>query len=100
MAQDGDAATPVILNREVMEQWLEENQHKMIRCPYQPGGLLISMTSCIKRHEMARGEGVSVGNDRVFRDVVNNGLSFCRRCPLIKNLNDQEMSSDRIVLKG
>jgi len=80
----------VRVNRNMIEKWLDENQHQMIHCPYQPGELLISMNSCIRRHEKARGDNSFQVNDRVFCDVLPNGLSFCRHCPILADLHLKE----------
>lgn len=69
-----------------VEDWLNENQAGLIICPYQPGGLLISKSACIKRHLSPEPEKIHRQKDEVFEFTLKKGLSLCHTCPIGKGL--------------
>ena len=70
---------------DMAEEWLVKNQQLMIRCPYQPGNLVISKKACTKRHLVGR-KGIinDLRRGDSFYYAVNKGLSLCRQCPIGK----------------
>jgi hypothetical protein len=75
-----------------VEMWLNENQHQMVTCPYQPGELRISKEACLKRHETAKRQGSNpkpgkVRMKTIFEEVVNTSLSRCLSCPIGEELS-------------
>ncbi len=72
---------------DMAEEWLGKNQQQMIRCPYQPGNLVISKKACTKRHLVGR-KGIISDYRRgdLFYYKVKKGLSLCRQCPIGEKL--------------
>lgn len=56
--------------------WFAENQQEMIKCPYQPGNLVISKSACFKRYRIGK----------KLRDLqetkFESGYSLCGQCPI------------------
>jgi hypothetical protein len=62
----------------------------MIKCPYQPGQLVLSKHSCAKRHLAAMEESFEDLMDLdVFRYRVKKGLFLCRQCTIGQRLASQ-----------
>ncbi len=78
----------MILNTKATAQgWLSKHKDEMIKCPYQPGNLLISKDACIKRYQMAykKDKRAKAGE---FQDYgIKMGFSICRDCPIGKRLS-------------
>jgi len=71
-----------------VKEWLATNQQEMIRCPYQPGNLMISKNACSKRYFMGRQEDYQdLLKGDVFNYAYKRGLSLCRECPIGKQLS-------------
>jgi len=70
------------------EEWLVKNRQKIIRCPYQPGNLVISRKACLHRHRLAQKKKLSIlkGADSFDYYRFRKGLSLCRICPIGKRL--------------
>jgi len=65
------------------EEWFTRNQHEIIRCPYQPGNLIISKYGCRKRRDRARRETFDdLTKGDVFEYIYKSGLMVCRDCRL------------------
>jgi hypothetical protein len=64
------------------EEWLNENHEDLILCPHQPGGLMISRTACMKRHEAAakEKEPTLIDEKDIFSHRWKKGLLLCREC--------------------
>jgi hypothetical protein len=79
--------------QQTVEMWLNEHQHQMVTCPYQPGELRISKQACVKRRETAKRQGseIKTGKPRmktIFEEVVNTSLSRCLSCPIGEDLSE------------
>lgn len=69
------------------EEWLAHNYPQMIRCPYQPGNLIISSKACSQRFHFGRRKKFNnFFTDDVFYHMVKKGLSLCGQCPIGKKL--------------
>ncbi len=66
------------------EDWLAENHKQMIDCPYQPGSLKISKTSCKRRFLASLYMGNYNGDPMLH--LVKKGLLLCASCPIGKKL--------------
>lgn len=67
------------------EAWLSRYRRRMVRCPSQPGNLLISRRACRKRRMKARHEDLRIGARGDFLDdVYRAGLMRCLECPLAR----------------
>ncbi len=67
--------------------WLEEHQHGMINCPYQPGQLVISKGACMKRHMAAEQENYDdIMAVDFFRYKLKKGLFLCKQCAIGRRL--------------
>ena len=80
---------PMAQNQVLTEEWLAQNQQQMIRCPRQPGNLIISQKACFIRYRFGQRQNLNnfVSND-FFDYKFKKGLSLCRRCPIGKKLAD------------
>ena len=68
-----------------ISDWISRNSQNMIRCPNQPGNLLITKQSCQKRRLKARKEDLTnVMNGDVMDYVYRQGLSICLDCNVAK----------------
>jgi hypothetical protein len=66
-----------------VREWMEENHRGMIVCPYQPGQLVISKESCMKRYHAAQQETYEdLMQVDLFRYRVKKGLSVCLNCAI------------------
>jgi len=66
------------------EEWLSRNREQMIHCPYQPGSLLISRSSCLKRRETAQTIDLSdVMSGSEFDFAYRTGLARCLHCNVV-----------------
>jgi hypothetical protein len=72
---------------QIAEEWLVKNQNKMISCPYQPGNLTISKSSCARRYKKSLEEQyLDLMKGDLFNYTSKRGLSLCRECPIGKRL--------------
>jgi hypothetical protein len=62
--------------------WLQANAANMIRCPSQPGGLLISSQACARRYFLAQVEPTNSARENLFSFTINQNLRACRECPV------------------
>ncbi|NPV04114.1 MAG: hypothetical protein HPY67_05205 [Syntrophaceae bacterium] len=66
-----------------IEQWLRRNRRRMIKCPYQPGDLRITLWGCRQRKLQARREDFSdLMKGDYFDYVYKSNLLRCRDCPI------------------
>ena len=64
-----------------IENWYTEHSHEIIRCPYQPGNLLISRYACWKRRARANKENLTdlmAGDISTY--IFKKGLALCKDC--------------------
>jgi len=81
-------------NRILTEIWLAQNQQEMIRCPYQPGNLIISKKACFKRYRFVQKKKLNNFINNAFFDYkFKKGLSVCLRCPIGKKLANSHMGN-------
>jgi hypothetical protein len=67
--------------------WLEVNHEGMIRCPFQPGQLVISRAACLKRHIAAAATDYEdIMKVDPFRHKLKKGLLLCAGCAIGKRL--------------
>ena len=59
---------------------LEEDGLDMVRCPSQPGKLLISRQACAQRFLLAHSRDFKVPKDE-FGVALASSLTICRSCP-------------------
>jgi len=70
-----------------VDKWLAKNRRDMIVCPNQPGQLMISKSSCLKRYQMSRKENLrDLLKGDFFQYIYMKGLSVCHDCPVGKKL--------------
>jgi hypothetical protein len=60
--------------------WLQANAANMIRCPSQPGGLLISARACARRYFLAQAVPSNPAQENLFTFTINQNLRACREC--------------------
>ncbi|OPY91544.1 MAG: hypothetical protein A4E73_01941 [Syntrophaceae bacterium PtaU1.Bin231] len=66
-----------------IEQWLRRNRRRMIKCPYQPGNLRITLWGCKQRKLQARREDFTdLMKGDYFDYVYKSNLLRCRDCPI------------------
>jgi hypothetical protein len=64
-----------------INEWISLNRQNLIRCPNQPGNLLITKWSCRRRRLKAQKEDLAnVMNGDVMDYVYRQGLSICLTC--------------------
>lgn len=74
-------------NKLAGNEWLVKNQEDMFTCPHQPGQLMISKSSCIKRYLASRKEDLgSILKKDFFHYSYIRGLCVCRDCPIGRKL--------------
>ena len=67
-----------------VEEWLSRNRRRIIRCPYQPGNLRITLWGCRRRRSQARREDFTdMMKGDYFDYVYKNGLLRCLDCPIV-----------------
>ena len=65
--------------------WISRNRQNLIRCPHQPGNLLITKWSCRMRRLKAQKEDLAnVMSGDVMDYVHRQGLSICLNCNALK----------------
>lgn len=66
-----------------VEEWLSRNRRRIIRCPYQPGNLRITLWGCRRRRlQASREDFTDIMKGDYFDYVYKNGLLRCRDCPI------------------
>jgi len=74
-----------------IEQWLRRNRRRMIRCPYQPGDLRITLWGCKRRQLQARREDFTdLMKGDYFDYVYKSNLLRCRDCPIPATFRHRE----------
>ncbi len=64
-----------------ISEWISRNRQDLIRCPHQPGNLLITRQGCRMRQARARQEDLSnVLRGDVMDYIYRQGLSICLTC--------------------
>ncbi|HRT63119.1 MAG TPA: hypothetical protein P5551_12270 [Syntrophales bacterium] len=77
-----------------IEEWLRRNRRRMIRCPYQPGNLRITLWGCRRRKSQARREDFTdLTKGDYFDYVYKSGLLRCRDCPIADAPSHRESRS-------
>ncbi len=65
------------------EKWLALHGEKMIDCPYQPGNLRLSASSCAKRFACAHSKRYSkLSGDSPQLLAFKMNLTYCRNCKI------------------
>jgi hypothetical protein len=65
------------------EEWFARHRQEIIRCPYQPGNLMITRSGCKKRRDRARRESYDdITKGDFFQYIYKSGLMVCRDCRL------------------
>ncbi|MCU0555541.1 MAG: hypothetical protein MUF17_12380 [Syntrophales bacterium] len=68
-----------------MSEWISRNRRDLIRCPHQPGNLLITRQGCHRRQTRARKEDLTnVMQGDVMDYIYRQGLSICLTCTAAK----------------
>lgn len=68
-----------------INEWITRNRQNMIRCPHQPGNLLITKQSCQRRRIKARQEDLAnVMKGDVMDFIYRQGLSICLNCDAVE----------------
>jgi hypothetical protein len=68
-----------------INEWISRNRQNLIRCPNQPGNLLITKWSCRRRRLKAQKEDLAnVMSGDVMDYVYRQGLSICLTCDALK----------------
>lgn len=68
-----------------VSEWISRNRQELIRCPHQPGNLLITRQSCRMRQMRARQEDLTnIMRGDVMDYVYRQGLSICLTCSAMK----------------
>lgn len=86
------------VNEQEVSTWIEKHGRDMICCPHQPGLLLISKRSCLKRYRAALARVFeNVSQEDPFHYTLKKGLSLCEGCPIGRKLEaeDRTRSSKR-----
>ncbi len=66
-------------------EWISHNRQNLIRCPHQPGYLLITKQGCRMRRMRARKEDLSnILRGDVMDYIYRQGLSICLTCTAAK----------------
>lgn len=66
-------------------EWISRNRQNLIRCPHQPGNLLITKQACRMRQMRARQEDLSnVLRGDVMDYIYRQGLTICLTCTAAK----------------
>jgi hypothetical protein len=74
-----------------IRRWIQKHQEEMICCPNQPGLLVISKQSCLKRYRAALGRVFeNVSREDPFHFALKKGLGLCEGCPIGKRLDAEE----------
>jgi len=81
-----------------IEQWLRRNRRRMIKCPYQPGNLRITLWGCKQRKLQARREDFTdLMKGDYFDYVYKSNLLRCRDCPIPEASRHRETRSRTIA---
>jgi len=68
-----------------INEWISRNRQNLIRCPHQPGNLLITKWSCrIRRLKAEKADLANVMSGDVMDYVHRQGLSICLTCDALK----------------
>jgi hypothetical protein len=68
-----------------IHEWISRNSENLIRCPHQPGNLLITKSSCRRRRLKAQKEDLAnVMSGDVMDYIYRQGLSICLTCNALK----------------
>jgi hypothetical protein len=63
------------------EEWFASNRQEIIRCPHQPGNLMITRSGCRQRRIRARQETFDdITKGDFFEYMYKSGLLVCRDC--------------------
>jgi hypothetical protein len=64
-----------------INEWISRNRQNLIRCPHQPGNLLITKWSCrTRRLKAQKADLANVMSGDVMDYVHRQGLSICLNC--------------------
>lgn len=64
-----------------ISEWISRNRQNLIRCPHQPGNLLITKQGCQRRQIRARQEDLTnTMKGDVMDYIYRQGLSICLGC--------------------
>lgn len=70
-------------NDKNVSRWIQKHERDMICCPHQPGLLLISKQSCLKRYQAALARVFdNVSQENPFHFALKKGLTLCQGCPI------------------
>jgi len=84
-AKKEEKAMPDMILKQT-EEWLVQHEPEIVRCPHQPGNLLITKESCRKRRVKARNEDyANMMKGDVLDYIYKSGLLRCRDCRLALN---------------
>ncbi len=72
--------------------WLQANAANMIRCPSQPGGLLISRRACARRYFLAQAAPTNSAQENLFKFTVNQNLRACRECTVGRSQTERQVA--------
>jgi len=73
--------------QQIIEEWLTRNRNRMVKCALQPGNLLISRQSCLKRRQRAKEEDLTdIMKGDVLDYVYRKGLAICLNCEASETL--------------
>lgn len=71
--------------------WMQRHERDMICCPNQPGLLLISKKSCLKRYRAALARVFeNVSQEDPFHYTLKKGFSLCEGCPIGRKLEAED----------
>jgi hypothetical protein len=77
-----------------VNRWIQQHEREMICCPHQPGLLLISKKSCLKRYRAALARVFdNVSEENAFHFALKKGLTLCEGCPIGVKLDRQAKSA-------
>jgi len=75
-------------NDQTVSRWIRTHEREMIVCPHQPGLLLITRKSCLKRYRAALARAFeTVSEENPFHHALRKGLSLCEGCEIGRRLD-------------
>ncbi len=78
------------VNDQTVSRWIRTHEREMMVCPHQPGLLLITRTSCLKRYRAALARAFeTVSEENPFHHALRKGLSLCEGCQIGRRLDAQ-----------
>jgi hypothetical protein len=81
-------------NDKKINRWIQEHEREMICCPHQPGLLLISKKSCLKRYRAALARVFeNVSQENPFHFTLKKGLILCEGCPIGRKFDEEASES-------